>query len=328
MTDLQQGALLEVRDLSLGFGANLSVPPVLDRVNLALHENETVVLLGESGCGKSVAAMSIMRLLRTPPAQYLGGSIRFRDTEMLTADERTLRSIRGNKMSMIFQEPMTSLNPVLTVEDQVGEVLRLHSGLNKTQIRQRIIDLLDQVRIPSAEKRLRNYPFQFSGGMRQRIMIAMAMACDPDILIADEPTTALDVTIQAQIIRLLKEMQEKKRMTVLLITHDLGVVAEFAQRTVVMYAGQVVETAKVRDLFKHPSHPYTIGLLQSLPSVKGETERLYTIKGSVPPAYSMPKGCRFHPRCPYAQPQCAEIEPPVQQIAPGHTIKCHLKVKP
>lgn len=315
-----------MRDLSLGFGTNQSVPPVLDRVNLTLHENETVVLLGESGCGKSVAAMSVMRLLRTPPAQYLGGSIRFKGTEMLTADERTLRSIRGNSMSMIFQEPMTSLNPVLTVEDQVGEVLRIHSKMTKAQIRERVVELLNLVRIPSPEKRLRNYPFQFSGGMRQRIMIAMAMACDPEILIADEPTTALDVTIQAQIIRLLKEMQEKSRMTVLLITHDLGVVAEFAQRTIVMYAGQVVETANVHDLFKHPSHPYTIGLLQSLPSVKGEAERLHTIKGSVPPVYSMPKGCRFHPRCPYAQEQCRECEPPVQQIAPGHTIKCHLRV--
>ncbi len=308
----------------MGFGAKDRVTPILDKVSYSVGQNEILAVVGESGCGKSVTAMSIMRLLRTPPAQYLGGEILFHGEDMLTMEPKALRNIRGNKISMIFQEPLTSLNPVLTIGAQVGEALSLHGNFSREEIRRKSIELLEQVRIPSAEKRLKSYPGQFSGGMRQRIMIAMAIACRPELLIADEPTTALDVTSQAQILKLLKQLQAEEKMSIILITHDLGVVAEFAQRVVVMYAGQIVEGAPTRELFKNPLHPYTQGLLNSLPKLGPAAGReLTTIEGSVPSARNMPKGCRFNPRCPHAMPICAQQEPPMVSFA-GRQCKCHL----
>lgn len=320
---MRQTNLLEIKELSLGFGGTAGVTPVLDRVSLSIAENEIIAVVGESGCGKSVTAMSVMRLLRTPPARYLGGSITFRDREMLTMEQKELRKIRGNRISMIFQEPLTSLNPVLSIGTQVGEVLKLHGDYSKAALRDKCVELLDKVRIPSPEKRLKSYPGQFSGGMRQRIMIAMAIACEPELLIADEPTTALDVTIQAQILRLMKQLQLDNKMSVMLITHDLGVVAEFARRVVVMYAGQVVETAGTHELFHKPRHPYTQGLLNSLPGLNTGRKTLNTIEGNVPSARNMPKGCRFHPRCPRAMPICVETEPPMTGDE-AHRCKCHL----
>lgn len=316
--------MLEIRDLSLGFGEKKNVHAILDHVNFSVAENEIVAIVGESGCGKSITAMSVMRLLRTPPAQYLGGEILFRGEDILKMEPRRLRKIRGNQISMIFQEPLTSLNPVLTIGDQLGEVIKLHGNYSKAEIRERCIELLNKVRIPSPETRLKNYPGQFSGGMRQRIMIAMAIACNPELLIADEPTTALDVTIQAQILELLKDLQKEFKMSIMLITHDLGVVAEFAQRVIVMYAGQVIEEAPVLELFSAPRHPYTVGLLNSLPKMDRPDEPLTTIEGSVPSAKNMPKGCRFHTRCPYAMPYCRDVRPELTEIAPGHVCRCHL----
>lgn len=321
---MQQERLLEIKDLSMGFTSQEGVYPVLMNINLNVNKNEIVAVVGESGCGKSLTAKSIMRLLKTPPAQYLGGSIMFNDQDLLKIDEKQLRHIRGNRISMIFQEPLTSLNPVLTIGDQVGEAISLHEKLSKKEVRERTIEILNKVKIPSAEKRLNDYPGQFSGGMRQRIMIAMAISCKPELLIADEPTTALDVTIQAQILNLMKQVQEENKMSIMLITHDLGVVAEFAQRIVVMYAGQIVEAAETKELFKNPQHPYTKGLLKSIPKMKSTVDRLDTIEGTVPNAKNMPKGCRFNPRCEYATTQCGDIEPQNYEVATNHYSKCHL----
>jgi oligopeptide/dipeptide ABC transporter ATP-binding protein len=320
---VQNEEILRIKDLSMGFENRNGVTPILDRVNLSVHKNEIVAIVGESGCGKSVTAMSIMRLLKTPPAKYLEGEILFHGEDLLKASERRLRSIRGDRISMIFQEPLTSLNPVLTIEDQIGEVFRLHSNMNKNQIREATIELLNKVRIPAPEARLRNYPGQFSGGMRQRIMIAMAIACNPELLIADEPTTALDVTIQAQILKLIKQINQDSDMACILITHDLGVVAEFAQRVVVMYAGQPIEETWTTQLFTNPRHPYTRGLLASLPKMNDSADRLSTISGSVPSPKNMPKGCRFNTRCPYAQDLCKEEEPLMRTLSEGHICKCH-----
>lgn len=321
---MQQNNLLEIRNLSLGFASNDGVFPILNNINLDIKRNEIVALVGESGCGKSVTAKSVMRLLKTPPAHYLGGSIMFDNQDLLKIDEKSLRHIRGNRISMIFQEPLTSLNPVLTIGDQVGEAISLHEKLSKKEIKEKTIEILKKVKIPSPETRLKNYPGQFSGGMRQRIMIAMAIACHPELLIADEPTTALDVTIQAQILDLMKQVQRDSQMSIMLITHDLGVVAEFAQRVVVMYAGQIVEIADTKELFKNPQHPYTKGLLKSLPKFKSNVDRLDTIEGSVPTPKNMPKGCRFYPRCPHAMDICAGTEPEDYEISENHFSKCHL----
>lgn len=322
---MQNDKLLEIRDLSLGFTSrNGDVLPILNNVNLAINKNEIVAVVGESGCGKSVTAKSVMRLLKTPPAQYMGGQILFDNQDLLSLDEKLMRSIRGNQISMIFQEPLTSLNPVLTIGDQVGEAISLHEKLSKVEVKEKTIEILKKVKIPSPEKRLKNYPGQFSGGMRQRIMIAIAISCQPQLLIADEPTTALDVTIQAQILALMKQVQKDHQMSIMLITHDLGVVAEFSERVVVMYAGQIVEGAETKELFKNPQHPYTIGLLKSLPKMKGDADKLETIEGSVPTLKNMPTGCRFNPRCPYKMQECDDIEPKVYDVAEYHTCKCHL----
>lgn len=300
--------------------------PILDKVSFSVARNEILAVVGESGCGKSVTAMSVMRLLKTPPAQYLGGSILFHNQDLLKLPTKQLRQIRGNKISMIFQEPLTSLNPVMTIGDQVAEAISLHTNLNKKEIEARTIELLHNVRIPSPETRLKNYPGQYSGGMRQRIMIAMAIACNPEILIADEPTTALDVTIQAQILKLLKTLQKETGMSIILITHDLGVVAESAHRVVVMYAGQIIEVATTKELFSRPLHPYSQGLLESLPKVNHTEDKLKTIEGSVPGARNMPRGCRFHPRCSHVMPVCVETEPEMMSMD-GRLCKCHLMIK-
>lgn len=321
---MQKQEILQIKDLSMGFESRSGVTPSLDHVNLTVHKNEIVAIVGESGCGKSVTAKSVMRLLPSPPAKYTGGEILFHGEDLLKMDEKRLRSIRGDSISMIFQEPLTSLNPVLTIGDQIGETFRLHrKGMSKAEIREATIELLKKVRIPAPETRLKNYPGQFSGGMRQRIMIAMAIACNPELLIADEPTTALDVTIQAQILNLIKQINADTQMSCILITHDLGVVAEFAKRILVMYAGQPIEQAETVELFKRPLHPYTKGLLASLPKMDEPSDRLHTIPGSVPSPKDMPKGCRFCARCSYAQPICAEKGPEMREIRPGHTCKCH-----
>jgi oligopeptide/dipeptide ABC transporter ATP-binding protein len=280
---------------------------------LQLDAGETVAIVGESGCGKSVTALSIMRLIPSPPGVYASGSIHFQDQPILSLSEHEMESIRGNHISMIFQEPMTSLNPIFTIGDQIAEAIMLHQKKDSADARKLALSALKMVAIPSPENRIDQYPHELSGGMKQRVMIAMAIVCNPALLIADEPTTALDVTIQAQILELLAEIREKNRMAILLITHNLGIVAEFANRVVVMYAGQIVEEAPVEILFASPAHPYTQGLLNSLPSdVPGK--KLEAISGSVPHPVDLPQGCSFHPRCKDAMPICRESLPPVITI--------------
>lgn len=316
--------LLHIEDLSLEFETVESSVKVLKKVGFSIRRDEIVALVGESGCGKSVTAMSIMRLLRTPPARYTGGKVLFSGQDLLTVSEREMREIRGNKISMIFQEPMTSLNPVMTIEAQVAESLDIHQSLSRSETTEKVVDLLQKVRIPSARERLKNYPTQFSGGMRQRIMIAMAISCDPDLLIADEPTTALDVTIQAQILELLAQLKEETHMSILLITHDLGVVAEFADRVIVMYAGEIVEEAVTLELYKNPKHPYTKGLLNSLPKLGDDAPRLSAIDGYVPSLSKLPSGCPFHPRCSHAMPRCSQKAPILKEVEPNHLVRCFL----
>ncbi len=314
-------ALLEIDGLKTWFRTDDGLVRAVDGVDCAVETGETLALVGESGCGKSVTALSILRLVAVPPGEYAGGAIRFEGEDVLQASEERMREIRGNDVAMIFQEPMTSLNPVFTVGEQIVEAVQLHEKLAAGPARKRAVEMLQRVGIPGAERRVDEYPHQMSGGMRQRVMIAMALACSPKLLIADEPTTALDVTIQAQILELLNRLQQELGMSVLLITHDLGVVAETAHRVVVMYAGKVVEQAGVEELFAGPRHPYTVGLLGSLPKLDGVGERLTPIEGNVPDARQMPSGCRFHPRCPLAQPRCESEEPPLEG-EPAHRVAC------
>jgi peptide/nickel transport system ATP-binding protein len=320
--------LLEVRGLKTRF--SLEEGPVLavDDVSFSIPPGGTLGVVGESGCGKSVTALSIMRLVPEPPGKVVGGEVRFKGQDLLALPEREMRRIRGNKLSMIFQEPMTSLNPVYTVGEQIGETVRLHQGLDRKQARERAVEMLRQVGIPAPEQRVDAYPHQLSGGMRQRVMIAMALACNPELVIADEPTTALDVTIQAQILDLLKRLQAGRGMAVMLITHDLGVVAESCDAVVVMYAGRVVEQAPVRALFSRPAHPYTAGLLRSIPSFHaveaGEgRQRLKTIPGMVPSLRRLPAGCRFRDRCERALEVCARVDPPLELKRDGQYAACH-----
>ncbi len=317
--------LLEIDDLHTHFDTDAGLVRAVDGVSYAVDEGETLAVVGESGCGKSVTALSILRLVASPPGRYAGGTIRFEGEDLLEASEERMREIRGNDIAMIFQEPMTSLNPVFTVGDQIVEAIQLHQGLGAAEARERAVESLRRVGIPAPRRRIDDYPHQMSGGMRQRVMIAMALACHPKLLIADEPTTALDVTIQAQILELLRRLQRDAGMSVLLITHDLGVVAETAHRVVVMYAGKVVEQAPVRDLFTAPRHPYTLGLLRSLPDPRGAEKRLVPIDGNVPDARHMPEGCRFHPRCAFAEDRCQAEEPPLvadgdRQVACFHPV--------
>jgi peptide/nickel transport system ATP-binding protein/oligopeptide transport system ATP-binding protein len=317
--------LLEVVDLKTHFFSDEGVARAVDGVTYTILEGETLGVVGESGCGKSVTSLSVMQLVASPPGRIVGGEIRFRGKNLLDLSPAQMREIRGNDIAMIFQEPMMALNPVYTVGDQIMESVILHRGLDREAARAHAIEMLEKVGIPSPESRVDNYPHEMSGGMKQRVMIAMAMSCDPSLLIADEPTTALDVTIQAQILDLIRELQESAGMSVLLITHDLGVVAETAHHVAVMYAGKVVEYATVEDLFARPRHPYTIGLFRSLPDLVPPGERLSTIPGIVPPATRFPSGCRYRTRCPIATERCASHEPPLVPLDSGghHTVACH-----
>ena len=314
--------LLEVRGLRTHFYTDRGLFRAVDGIDFSVGRGRTVGLVGESGCGKSVTSLSVMGLVASPPGQVEADAILFegRDVLGLSVDER--RRLRGGKMSMIFQEPMTSLNPVHTIGQQIVEAILAHTQLSPQAAKARAIEMLELVRIPSATQRVDDYPHLLSGGMRQRVMIAMALSCEPALLIADEPTTALDVTIQAQILDLLQDLQRRLGMAMLIITHDLGVIAEIADEVVVMYAGKIVESAPVDALFADPQHPYTIGLLGSIPRIEVDRERLSTIEGSVPSPNNQPKGCRFAPRCPFADPRCHLEPPPLRDLGPEHRVAC------
>src|SRR5215213_8103282 len=319
-------ALLEVENLQTHFRTPDGVNRAVDGVSFQIGQGETLAIVGESGCGKSVTANSILRLIPEPPGR-IAGSIRFQGTDLLKLDEPAMRKIRGNDISMIFQEPMTSLNPVLTVGRQLGETLRLHQGLDKRAAEDRSVEMLNLVGIPEARRRVREYPHQFSGGMRQRVMIAMALACNPKLLIADEPTTALDVTIQAQILDLMRDLKRRVGAAIILITHDLGVVAEVAERVMVMYAGRKVEEAPVAELFRSPRHPYTQGLLGAVPklgsSLTGAARRLAEIPGQVPSLKGRIEGCVFAGRCALATDLCRQVAPGLEEKGPRHIAACH-----
>ena len=321
--------LLEVRDLRTYFHTDAGTARAVDGVSFSIEKGEVLGIVGESGCGKSVTSLSIMRLVPQPPGQIMpGSSIRFRDEELVQASEKRMREIRGNDIAMIFQEPMTSLNPVFPVGEQIAEALRLHRKLSKAEARKAAIDMLRLVGIPDPEERADHYPHQLSGGQRQRVMIAIALSCEPDLLIADEPTTALDVTIQAQILELLSELRDRLGMAIMLITHDLGVVAEVCDRVVVMYAGEVVEEGPVAEIFGNPRHPYTQGLMQAIPRLGQRNERLAVIPGMVPSALNWPIGCRFHARCPYGFDVCVNEHPELFNINDRHTSRCWLEKYP
>lgn len=322
----QNGSLLTIEGLQTHFFTQDGVVRAVDGVSLSVRPGETLGLVGESGCGKTVTALSILRLIPDPPGRIVGGAVSFEGRDLVQLPEEEIRRIRGSAISMIFQEPMTSLNPVFTVGEQVAEGIRQHKKVSKREAWDEAIDVLKRVKIPDAARRASEYPHQLSGGLRQRVMIAIALAMGPKLLIADEPTTALDVTIQAQILELLLGLQAEMKMAVMLITHDLGVVAETADRVVVMYAGRVVEEAPVKELFNDPLHPYTQGLLESLPRLdtgKGQ-RRLQAIPGLVPNLLELPTGCKFAPRCPKAVEQCWPTEPELREIRPGHWARCIL----
>ncbi|GIP22877.1 ABC transporter ATP-binding protein [Paenibacillus sp. J22TS3] len=310
--------LLEVEDLTTEFRRDGGSVKAVSGINFHINKGEVLGLVGESGCGKSVTSLSIMRLLKDTPGQIAGGAVRFEGTDLTRIQEKEMRKFRGNELAMIFQEPMTSLNPVLRIGRQLEEPIMLHLGYSRKRAREHAIHMLKQVGIPRAEDVVDEYPHQLSGGMRQRVMIAMAMSCGPKLLIADEPTTALDVTIQAQILDLMKRLKEEQDMGMLLITHDLGVVAEMCDRVVVMYAGRVVEEASVKELFENPQHPYTRGLIQSVPKLRQKVRRLASIQGNVPDLSAMPPGCKFAPRCAHVMQQCLEREPELLPV-PGQT---------
>ena len=320
--------VLEVENLRTHFFTAAGVVHAVDGVSYSVASGETLGVVGESGCGKSVSALSILRLVADPPGRIVDGAIRFEGSNLLDLTEPEMEEIRGNDISMIFQEPMTSLNPLLTVGRQISEAIALHRGLSRRNTMHEAVEMLRRVHIPEPERRLHAYPHQLSGGMRQRVMIAMAISCDPKVLIADEPTTALDVTIQAQILDLMRELQDRLGTAIILITHDMGVVAENADRVVVMYAGRKVEEASVEELFERPVHPYTKGLLGSIPNLetaahtKARRARLTEIKGMVPSLADLPEGCSFAPRCAFATGECHAAYPPLQQHWPGHWVSC------
>ncbi len=314
--------MLSVQDLKVYFFSDERVARAVDGVTYEVRKGETVCLVGESGCGKTVSALTIMRILPMPPGRILGGKVLFDGQNILDLTEEEMQKIRGKRIAMIFQEPMTSLNPVFSIGDQIGEAIAVHEELNHEELRRRCVQLLRDVGIPSPEERLKDYPHQLSGGQRQRVMIAMALACNPDLVIADEPTTALDVTIQAQILGLFRELKEKRNMSLLYITHDLGVVSNIADRVYVMYAGIIAEQGNADHIFRQPKHPYTQGLLASLPSRAKRGKTLYSIPGTVPnPAYK-PAGCPFHPRCPYVIDPCRTIYPALCDYGSGHLSRC------
>ncbi|AEW96329.1 MULTISPECIES: ABC transporter ATP-binding protein [Streptomycetaceae] len=315
--------LLDVRDLHVEFRTRDGVAKAVNGVSYTVHAGETLAVLGESGSGKSVTAQAIMGILDSPPGRVTGGEILFRGTDLLTMGRPERRRVRGDRMAMIFQDALSALNPVLTVGRQLAEMFTVHRGMSRKDALGKAVELMERVRIPAARQRAGDYPHQFSGGMRQRIMIAMAMALGPELIIADEPTTALDVTVQAQVMELLAELQRELRMGLILITHDLGVVADVADTIAVMYAGRIVEHAPVHEIYRRPAHPYTKGLLESIPRLDRKGRELYAIKGLPPSLLAVPSGCAFHPRCPLARPVCATDEPPLYQVGPGRGSACH-----
>lgn len=317
-------SLLKIKNLKTYFYTDEGIVKAVDDVSLRINKGETLCVVGESGCGKSITAMSILRLIPNPPGKIEGGEIVFEGRDILKLSEEEVRSIRGNKISMIFQEPMTSLNPVFTIGSQIIEAIMLHQNLDKKAAIEKAIEALKLVGIPRADEIINSYPHELSGGMRQRAMIAMAMVCNPTLLIADEPTTALDVTIQAQILDLMRKLKQETKTSIMLITHDLGVVAEMADYVSVMYSGKVVEEANVLELFKNPLHPYTLGLLESKPQIHVDKEKLYSIPGQVPSPFDLPKGCYFYPRCERAMNICKECVPKLKEINDGHYVSCHL----
>lgn len=316
--------LLEVKNLKTFFFTEEGVVKAVNDVSFEVGEGETLGLVGESGCGKSVTSLSIMKLIPNPPGKIISGSILFEGQDIVNISENEMHTIRGNKISMIFQEPMTALNPVFTVGHQISEVFTLHQNISKKEAKEKTIELLKIVGIPEPEKRFNQYPFELSGGMRQRVMIAMALTCNPKLLIADEPTTALDVTIQAQILELIKDMQKKYNSAVILITHDLAVIAETVDHVAVMYAGVIVEKTEVKELFKNPMHPYTIGLLNSIPILGQRGKELQEIPGRVPNLIDLPKGCYFADRCNKRMPICSQQDCELKEVKPGHFVRCFL----
>lgn len=316
--------LLKIRGLETHFISKKQTVKAVDGLDLTINKGEIVALVGESGSGKSITSLSIMQLVPQPGGKIVGGEVIFEGKDLLKMDEKEMRHVRGNDISMIFQEPMTSLNPVLTIGEQITEVLRYHLKMGKEEAKYRAMELLEIVGFSRVNEIINDYPHRLSGGMRQRVMIAMAMSCNPKLLIADEPTTALDVTIQAQILELMKELTEQFETAILLITHDLGVVSEIADKVAVMYCGQVVETSQVDQLFDEPLHPYTEGLLNSIPTLEGKIERLQSIKGNVPLPDELPLGCRFAPRCPKAFDKCYESVPELFEVKPGQFARCFL----
>ncbi len=324
-------ALLEIRGLKTHFKTDDGWLHAVDGVDIAIERGETVCVVGESGCGKSVTAKTVMKLIDMPPGKIVAGQVLWQGRDLVPLSQREMQGIRAKEIAIIFQEPMTSLNPVYSVGDQIAESVRLHEGASRREAMDRAIEMLRLVRIPTPERRVRDYPHQFSGGMRQRVMIAIALACNPKLLIADEPTTALDVTIQAQILDLMQELKDRLGMSVMLITHAMGVVAEVAQRVVVMYAGKVVEEAPVGELFAHPRHPYTQGLIRSIPRIDTAAThkvRLEAIPGTVPKLIDPAEGCRFAARCRHAKPECSAATPPLREVAPGHKVACILDLVP
>ena len=321
-------SLLQIENLRTFFYGDAGVSRAVDGVSFSIGAGETIGLVGESGSGKSVTALSVLRLVRPPGRIEPGSRILFEGRDLVTMDERELRTVRGARIAMVFQEPMTALNPVFTVGEQIAEVVRIHGKASRREAWDRAVEMLQVVGIPSPAQRATEYPHQLSGGMRQRVVIAMALVMNPAVVIADEPTTALDVTIQAQILELLQQLQSRFGTSILLITHDLGVVAETVSRVIVMYGGEIVEEARVKTLFAEPHHPYTEGLLAAMPRLGEIRERLRTIPGTVPPPTRWPGGCRFHDRCPYAWERCTTEHPPLYQIGNGHVSRCHLAEEP
>ncbi|HEX6922225.1 MAG TPA: ABC transporter ATP-binding protein [Bacillales bacterium] len=320
MTD----SVLEVKGLKTSFFTDDGEVPAVNNIDFHVDPGEILGIVGESGCGKSVTSLSVMGLVPSP-GKIVGGNIRFKDEELTKASERRMRQIRGNEVAMIFQEPMTSLNPVFTIGEQLIEGIRLHNKISKKEAKKQAVNILKTVGMPRAEKLVEEYPHQLSGGMRQRVMIAMAMACEPEVLIADEPTTALDVTIQAQILDLMKRLNKELNTSIILITHDLGVVAEVCDRLVVMYAGKVVEEGTTRSIFKNPQHPYTEGLIESVPDMRMKKDRLYSIPGNVPKPGSLKQGCHFAPRCRHAFDRCTAENPQLFETGEGHKVRCFLR---
>jgi len=318
---------LQVQDLHTEFTTYRGVLRAVDGVSLTMRRGETLALVGESGCGKSVTALSIMHLIQ-PPGRIARGRIYFDGEDMLTKSPREMRAIRGSRIAMVFQDPLSTLNPTFTIENQIAESLRVHGMARGRKAREQAVELLDSMGLPAPRERLRNYPHELSGGMRQRVMIAIAVSCEPDILIADEPTTALDVTLQAQIMDLLRRVKEERGLATILITHDLGIVAQFAERAAVMYAGQIVEQASVSDLMEAPLHPYTRGLLRCVPRLGRPDVPVTPIEGSVPDLISLPSGCRFAPRCPEVMDRCSTAIPPIYELGEGRFVRCYLHDSP